>query len=173
MYCLEAIRPLRIWQNGRSMRLQPGQRIVLSARKAEQLIAMAAGSVKVVSQQYDDKMDWEATLRELGTLFRGLGPEDPRLDHFEAGLALCNERYERLDWHGFHDEADRLTQLARLTTGMQVWWNGSDGTVRGPAVLEGLVSGGTRMWVLLRVGSSCTWIVEGLVQRTEAPREGA
>ncbi len=104
-WLIEAVAPVRFTYRGESILLEPGQRIRLPPRPAQQLMARARDCVHAV--------DWLALWRDVADLSSGVQARDPRfsdilgiLDSLDRAFADDDPRRFR---RGFHDLREAMT----------------------------------------------------------------
>ncbi len=102
-WLIEAVAPVRFTYRGESILLEPGQRIQLPDRPAQQLLSRAGNCVHTV--------EWLTLWREVAELSAGLETGDPRLAQVMRIIEQLDKFFEQDDLAGFCEGIDELREV--------------------------------------------------------------
>ncbi len=102
-WLIEAVAPVRFTYHGESILLEPGQRIQLADRPAQQLLSRAGNCVH--------RVDWLTLWRDVAELSAGLDTGDPHLAQVMRIIEQLDKSFEQDDLAGFCEGIDELREV--------------------------------------------------------------
>ncbi len=106
-WLIEAVAPVRFTYRGESILLEPGQRIRLPARPAQQLLARARDCVHAI--------DWLALWRAVADFSSGVQAGDPRFSDVLRTLDSLDQAFAADDLDGFLHGLHELREVMTIS----------------------------------------------------------